>query len=545
MAFFIILILYFSSIEKNHPALLQAEKTNCKICHIKILEGKIKHSPVEENCITCHIYEKKEGKDIIKLTKAIPELCFSCHRELSDYKEKKSHIVLEECSSCHNFHSSNFEKILLKELPTLCEDCHNLKELKEKSHKGQPINGTNCIGCHNPHFSKNEKLLKGNFFHKPFIDLTCDACHNKTLTKNVRLKADVKTLCTACHSNIDLELKEKSLHIPFRDGECVRCHNPHLSEEKNLLKFKEKDLCISCHKVIINKKYIHEPLKDGCLTCHNAHSSPKEYLISKDMMEDEKISSFCFSCHNMDENLKKAHRNSNLKEIKCSICHNPHSSGNEKFLNENSVHPVFEDCESCHTEGIKTRKEDPELCFECHSDFKEKLSSFKFSHSAIENGCLTCHTPHISNFKPILKGEQKKICNDCHQIEFPFEHKVISLLGCSSCHLPHGGENNKFLKTTGNELCLSCHFFKESKEEKELGLKFPKIKLDDKMEKGHPTISHIVKGKMMKKKGLTPPENMEEISCLSCHNPHGGQSKNLYSFGKRNQNELCQLCHLK
>jgi predicted CXXCH cytochrome family protein len=543
MALILILFIYFSIIEKPHPAIFEAEKTNCKVCHNNVFEGKVRHMPLE-SCLSCHKFEKKDGKDITKIAKEVPALCFDCHKEFLNYKENKVHIVFEECSNCHNFHSSNIEKILQKELPFLCEDCHNLKELKEKNHKNQPIQGTNCIGCHNPHFSKNEKLLLGNFFHKPFIELSCDGCHNKTLSKKVRLKAEGSHLCSACHSNLDLELKENYLHTPFKEGRCVKCHNPHLSEEKALLKFKEKDLCLLCHKNVINKKNIHMPLEDGCLSCHKPHSSSKDFLLSKDIMEDEKISSLCFSCHSADESLKTKHRNSNLKDIKCSICHNPHSSDGKKLLNENSVHPVFGDCESCHSEGVKTIKEGNELCFECHSDFKENLSSFKFNHSAIDYGCLTCHTPHISNFKPILKGSEKRICGECHQFDFPFEHKVISLFGCTSCHTPHGGSNQKFLKKEGNDLCLSCHL-KETEIEKKLGVKFPKIKLDDKMERGHPTISHIVKGNIKKQKGMVPPKDMEEITCLSCHNPHGGQSNNLYSFNKRNQNELCQICHIK
>lgn len=524
-----------------HPKLPDPKKSNCGVCHSTIL-GKKNHAPVEQNCFSCHNFEIKEEKLMVNLIYPIPDLCYQCHENYKNKKDSKSlHGVYEECSSCHLSHSSQNEWLLSKKLPELCLDCHDDKELKEKKHKNQPVNGTNCISCHSPHFSKNKKLLKGKVFHLPFGEGECESCHAKTLTKKVRLKANIPTLCFACHPDLEAEFKEKFRHFPFKESKCSDCHDPHLSEEKKLLTKTEKDLCIGCHKNVFTEGEKHPPAEESCLNCHKPHSSKNLFLISDKVMQEGKISTLCFNCHDPSVELEKKHRMASLKNLNCSKCHNPHSSKNKKFLNERSVHPVFEDCSNCHLEGTKITEKEPDLCINCHPELKEKMSAYKFKHIPVEENCTQCHNAHISNYPPLLKSPTNFLCKDCHNMAYEFEHGIIMIMGCSSCHFPHGGYNKKYLKKEGNELCLSCHLIgKEAEEEKKLGIRFPKIKLNKDMLKGHPSLDHPVWGKFKGEKI----KNIE-ISCISCHNPHGGQAKKLYTFGARSQTELCVNCHNK
>ncbi len=545
LIFYFFLSLSFYSFGKIHPTLPEPEKSNCNACHSSIF-GKKNHKPLEESCFNCHNFKKEGEKLQIFLKKELPEICYDCHQDLKGFKDAKTvHQVYEDCSLCHNSHSSNFNFLLKAKSPDLCFECHDLKELKEKSHKGQPIEGGNCKNCHNPHFAPKEKLLLGSFAHLPFEEKSCESCHKKSITRNIRLITTPDKLCSSCHGGLDLVPKGSFIHRPFKDLECLKCHDPHISKEKGLLKEKERDLCLKCHKNIDLKGKLHPPLEEGCLGCHKSHYSLKEYLLIEEMYSDKNISSFCFYCHTIDENLKNKHRAENLDDINCAVCHNSHSSSQKFLLNEASLHEVFQNCENCHTKGIKVLKEEPELCFDCH-DLKEKFSSFKFPHPVLEEGCLVCHTPHISKNKPLLKESSKKVCGICHNFDFPYEHNIISLKGCQICHFPHGSDREKFLKNSENELCLECHLFgKTTNLEKELGLDFPKIKLNDKRERGHPTIFHPVTGIYKNSKSVKMPMGKLELNCLSCHNPHGGKSKNLYPFDKENQNQLCALCHDK
>lgn len=547
MKYFLFILFYTISLysqNKVHVSLPNLKESKCALCHSEILK-EIKHKPAENDCFLCHKFETKGESLYVGLEKGANELCFDCHN-FEDYKKSKSlHPVFEECNLCHLPHSSKFKSLLKNETLSLCLDCHNLKDLKEKKHKNQPIEGF-CINCHNPHFSNNEKLLEGKFFHKPYIENSCEGCHKKTITKKIRLILPLENLCFACHKTLEEEKNEKFLHKPFKFNDCLSCHNAHFSFKENLLKLSEKELCLSCHKDIKLDGKIHSPVENGCLDCHKPHSSQMDFLISKDLMEKEEISSLCFSCHTSDENLKKKHRNAKMENLECSICHNPHSSKNKILLNDNSVHPVFEDCSNCHIENLETQEKVPNLCFMCHSNIEESINSFKYKHTPAKEDCTTCHTPHISNYPPLLLNNTRKVCSQCHNFNNPYEHNVISLMGCNACHQPHGSNSNYFLKIEGNELCLSCHLFgKETEKEKELGIKFPKIKLDDNKERGHPTINHPVLGKPAQKGKIKISKDIEDLSCISCHNPHSGKAKNLYQFNKENQTQLCGVCHEK
>lgn len=538
--YFSIIIYCHNLIYAIHPKLPDPKKSNCKVCHSDIFKEKI-HSPIED-CFSCHNFEFKEEKQYVNILKPLPLLCFDCHKDLENFKDKKSfHMVYEECLSCHNPHSSNEKNLLLKPLSELCSECHDIKELKEKKHKNQPIDGKNCLSCHNPHFSMNEKLIKGTLQHLVFKERECESCHSKTLTKKSRFKAPVPFLCFACHPEVEKDLNQKFRHSPFVENNCLSCHNPHLADEKHLLVDKENKLCLKCHKNIVKEGKVHEPVEEGCLNCHRAHSSQKEFLISSELMGDDKISTLCFNCHNNDEKLKEKHRGADMVNINCTTCHNIHSSKDKNLLNETSVHPVFEDCQNCHGKKIELLKKEPTLCFDCHPEVQEKISSYKVKHSVMESPCTYCHSPHLSNQRFLLKSSTKIICKSCHEYRYNFEHKIISLLGCNSCHFPHGSNLKNHLKKEGNGLCLSCHLIGNiTDEEKNLGINYPKIKLNKSMDSGHPSIEHPVSGKFKRK------EKFEgEITCLSCHNPHGGQTKDLFTFDSKNQTQLCGNCHIK
>lgn len=524
-----------------HPKIPDPKKSNCKVCHSNVL-GEKNHLPVEEGCFSCHNFEFREEKLFVNLNSPVPELCYQCHDNYKKVKEYKSlHMVFEECSNCHLSHSSKNDWLLLEKLPELCFQCHDVKELKEKKHKNQPVNGTNCISCHNPHFSNNKKLLKGKVFHLPFSEGDCESCHAKTLTRKVRLKAPIPSLCIACHSDLEQEFKENFKHFPFKENKCLDCHNPHLSEEGKLLIKKEKDLCLECHKNILSGAEKHPPAEESCLDCHKPHSSKNLFLISEKIIKDGKISSLCFNCHNPSKELEKKHRMAKLENLNCLRCHNPHSSKDKKFLNDRSLHPVFDDCSNCHLEGAKTSEKEPDLCINCHPEIREKATSFKYKHPPVEESCTQCHNPHISNYPPLLIQPTNFLCKDCHNLNFEFEHGIIRMEGCSICHFSHGSDKKYHLKLEGNELCLSCHLFgKESDEEKKMGIRFPKIKLNNDMLRGHPSLNHPVSGKFKLEKIKDI-----ELSCLSCHSPHGGKAKNLYTFGARTQTELCVNCHDK
>ncbi len=113
------------------------------------------HKPFKQRkCSKCHNVSKG-----FSLTKTLPELCYSCHKNFVK-KLVFVHGPVDSgyCSKCHHPHKSKNEYMLLKTGKALCLQCHNRSDvIKNKIHKDLESKG--CISCHNPHGSKVKYFL--------------------------------------------------------------------------------------------------------------------------------------------------------------------------------------------------------------------------------------------------------------------------------------------------------------------------------------------------------------------------------------------------
>lgn len=190
----------------------------------------------------------------------------------------------------------------------------------------------------------------------------------------------------------------------------------------------------------------------------------------------------CQACHNMDPT--PAQMNSNVEKINpCYACH-------KKMLSVKYVHgPAGTySCGYCHTSGGNPKHAAPKrgapLCYECHMDMGNQIRKKKFIHGPIE-------------------AEM-----------------------CETCHDPHGSQNESQLRKPVNEICLSCH--------------------------GHiRTQTHIVRttsGEGHPLTGRADPSKKgtgRQLSCISCHNPHGGDVRYYFTNNAEDRMILCQMCHNK
>ncbi|NOX90396.1 MAG: hypothetical protein GXO77_15405 [Calditrichaeota bacterium] len=114
------------------------------------------------------------------------------------------------------------------------------------------------------------------------------------------------------------------------------------------------------------------------------------------------------------------------------------------------LHPPFadRDCAVCHNMGIGSSlsERQPELCFECHDDFRSEYTQL---HGPVALGkCTTCHHPHLSKNKYLLKRAGQQLCLYCHQKSDVLKNEVHEDLGdtaCTECHNAHGGDEASFL----------------------------------------------------------------------------------------------------
>jgi len=551
----------------EHPTLVDPEKAKCATCHEEVVQGRVRHAPAEEGCLSCHEFTRQEKQLTVELVSDGPELCLICHDGMSDFVEgevKAPHAPLsDDCTNCHNPHSAAEEHLLVAPALELCFSCHD-PATTDSGHP-IPVSRADCRTCHAPHGSDTDHMLSADNQHAPFEEGSCDACHRIPRGTRVRLQVEGAELCYACHGDLEEDFARGHVHTAVAQGACTGCHSPHLAQDPNLLEASGGDLCLSCHRDIEEKssgEAAHAALSYGCETCHDPHRS--EYpaqLIAE-------VGALCLSCHDSeDRQLADLHLGADLGSVRCTECHDPHGSSEPHLLASGSLHPPFvDDCANCHDGAAnKLVAGGSDLCFACHDGVQAEVDGASVPHPAMEvSECVDCHSPHASSQPKLLQAPGGEICTPCHEDQVPahdeVNHGAIDWLGCQSCHFPHGSENNFLLRASGNELCNGCHLAGEVivegdevtlaggfvlRSDRARSLKV--VGLDASRERDHPIPSHPVSGTIAEKRRSDLPKSLigTQMTCLSCHVSHTAPSRQLFAFGAASRAELCTACHPK
>lgn len=382
------------------------------------------------------------------------ELCFKCHEDMAQKMQMPYlHTPIKEknCSGCHDSHTAEFPRLIIKDDKELCLECHKdkFKESVLPENQHTPVAKGECLVCHDPHGSDYKGVLK-------------DAPRN---------------ICNSCHEDLITETTIYQ-HPTFREGECSRCHDPHGSDlEYNLLDT-SYNLCSECHSPTDNNiKIAHSPFNmrgKPCTPCHNPHASGRSKLINRvahPAVTDRK----CDACHattsgNPDATVKQG----------SELCYSCHTEERESFK-VGKQHPLVKqgDCLGCHTphasamEGLSKRRE-RDYCLDCHQNLKEREQAYRFKHSPVEKGkCTVCHAAHNSKEKDLLDKDAELVCRSCHGTTTPgmkFGHpsgpgvfdprdpERKTIVTCVTCHDSHGTFYPFHLRESGRaELCLECH----------------------------------------------------------------------------------------
>lgn len=182
-------------------------------------------------------------------------------------------------------------------------------------------------------------------------------------------------------------------------------------------------------------------------------------------------------------------------------------------------------------------------CLECHADY----GTGDHVHPAVKRGCMACHrVDNRANGTYVdLKPADSVICLNCHRadgsanIHFPYRSGM-----CTRCHNPHASANEALLRAKVNELCLDCHLRRADSVPSRY---LPTIGLVEDNSRGHPYQRHPVSGS-------GDPIRGGEMSCLSCHLPHGGTKEHYLRMAAEipedalNHNtetdDMCRKCHM-
>lgn len=431
-----------------------------------------------------------------------------------------------------------------------------------------------CLECH-------EDKTKGKVVH-PTVQMGCFSCHfvrgSGDATRVVLKNGRAATLCISCHSDKNVSKVKVTSNIhPPAETDCLKCHDPHVSpNEKLLLKTtsgasKDDNLCLSCHSQGVNVPKDgsrHAALDMGCSACHTTHKAGERGKQEFDFHLTKSTPALCVDCHDIkDKAIAEAHQNQPLDKADCISCHNPHSSKSPKLM-QAYLHAPFEggksSCETCHQppkdgKVLLTQSDSKALCASCHDEVAKKIETAKVPHPGAQGDCVSCHSPHAGNNPRFLKPNPVQACLTCHseQAEMLTSGKALHDPAfnqrCSICHEPHGGTRQSLLRDDIDKVCLSCHApdaralrDQDGKSEtifsKAVTLPVGYVAGTHRIELvngriGHPVPAHPVTGV------ADPRDKTKQITCVSCHNPHAGQTKKMLVSSDGSFKAMCQQCH--
>ena len=176
----------------------------------------------------------------------------------------------------------------------------------------------------------------------------CQICHSivtENFKTNLHYGAHVTRpgdsqaiVCTTCHGD------GRNHAARYGDPEAIVRFSRQAStspQEKNAA-------CLQCHEKGIRlywKASTHESKSVACVDCHKIMepASPQRLFAKPTEFET------CFQCH--QQRRAQMQRSSHMPfregKLKCSDCHNPHGTANDKLLTESTVH---EDCYKYHAD---------------------------------------------------------------------------------------------------------------------------------------------------------------------------------------------------
>jgi predicted CXXCH cytochrome family protein len=425
-----------------------------------------------------------------------------------------------------------------------------------------------CIECHGKELEAYKARASS---HAPVREGKCEACHLRHGVVGVlRLAAADPALCLGCHAPAGQAESAQGApgkaaagkpagaaakpmtfnHPPGDRLKCGACHDPHGSGKLHLLKAEGSAACLSCHEAArFQGPSAHKPATADCLTCHDPHGGGGPRSLRRP------AEALCASCHDGGSDAeKRGHGGGKPAGSTCLACHTPHASQAAGLLKQRVHAPMAEvpgGCATCHvSEGEGARKfalnaAVPDICVTCHDDPRKtasatggtpaagkpaatgapgasggKASAAAGAAAAAKGGgarvhppvgagdCLTCHTPHASDEKGLLKQPQAILCGNCHsEAQAALSAKAPhppAVKECTACHLPHAGPVN-LLKAVPPALCETCH-----------------ADIKTQVVRAHPH----------------PPAAAG--ACLTCHNPHGSANKRILKDGPA---ALCVSCH--
>ncbi|MHC5005219.1 MAG: cytochrome c3 family protein, partial [Planctomycetota bacterium] len=268
----------------------------------------------------------------------------------------------------------------------------------------------------------------------------------------------------------------------------------------------------SCHGEIDPAGNAHcEMWPGGCTICHDPHGTGQPFLLSEAHVADA-----CTTCH-PDVMGHRSVLHTPLAAEPCTVCHDPHEAGGARRTADEPIAP---------------------RCFRCHDATRQELADLSQVHDPAKAGnCDACHDPHGSDSVVNLLHEVPELCFGCHEEirqtvqNAKNKHSVAGEPGgCLVCHTPHGSTASLGLRADPFTLCSECHSSEVTEESGQTII----------------AVAHDVESA----KYLHGP--VRQRDCGACHNPHGSDhfrllvehySEDFYAAFDLENYRLCFSCH--
>ena len=203
------------------------------------------------------------------------------------------------------------------------------------------------------------------------------------------------------------EFTPVSMHTPEKERLCVSCHNLNPTSAQMNSNMENDNPCVSCHKKILNAKYVHGPAGTySCGYCHASKGIPKHAVPKRG-------AALCYECHaDMSVQInKRKYIHGPIEAGMCEACHDSHGSPNESQL----IMPINELCLSCHGH-IRTQNHVVRTTSGEGHPYKDKPDPSK-KRSGKTMSCISCHSPHAGDVRYYFVNNDEdrlNLCQMCH-----------------------------------------------------------------------------------------------------------------------------------